>query len=162
MDDLLQRLRVGTELNLTGTVRTVEALHPDGHVRITLDLDTAAAPITFVSPSTAIERGEEGTARAARRWTPEESARVDEAIRTVARDATNLGGRTANLGVGEFTTAEVWAELGEGFPVTKGIAAKMTAAKRDGVIENTGRTTYNDHPRHDHAHGQRLTVWRAR
>lgn len=111
--------------------------------------------------STAIERGEEGAARAARRWTVEEAARVDEAIRTVARDAHLLGSRTADLSGSEFTTADVWAELGPDFPITKGIASKMTAAARAGIIRNTGRVIFNDHPRHAHAHGQRLAVWQA-
>lgn len=126
--------------------------HGDGTIEITYRVlpPTEEIVVHFASPSTAVERGEEGTTRAARRWTPEESARVERAIEDVAA-------RTE----GTFTTADVWAELGEDFPVTKGIAAKMTAAARAGIIVNTGRTTYNDHPRHDHAHGQRLTLWRA-
>lgn len=101
--------------------------------------------------STAIERGEQGTARAARRWTLAEAARVEQAIADVAR-------RTDG---DDFTTADVWAELGPDFPITKGIASKMTAAARAGIIRNTGRVTFNDHPRHSHAHGQRLAVWQA-
>lgn len=124
----------------------------DGIIEITQRVHppTEVIAVDFVSPSTAVERGQEGTARAARRWTPEESARVERAIADVAA-------RTADT----FTTADVWAELGEGFPVTKGIAAKMGAAVRAGIIVNTGRTKFHDHPRHAHAHGQRLALWRA-
>lgn len=107
------------------------------------------AVVPGLEDTTPAERGEEGSARAAARWTDEEAAQVDAAIRAVA---------TALL---EFTTADVWAELGPGFPITKGIAAKMLAAARAGLIVNTGRTTYNDSPDRAHAHGQRLAVWRA-
>jgi hypothetical protein len=125
--------------------------HGDGRIEIRQRVHppTEHVEIHFSSPSTAAERGEEGTARAARRWTPEEAARVERAIEDVAR-------RTE----GTFTTADVWAELGEGFPVTKGIASKMTAAARAGIIVNTGKTVFLDHPRHAHAHGQRLALWR--
>lgn len=126
--------------------------HGDGLVEITQRVHAPVEHITihFSSPSTAIERGEEGTARAARRWSAEEAAQVERAIEDVAR----------RTGGADFTTADVWDELGDGFPVTKGIASKMTAAARAGLIVNTGRHTFNDHPHHDHAHGQRLTVWR--
>lgn len=51
-------------------------------------------------------------------------AAVDDAIATVARNALRL---YAERGIDEptFTTAAVWAKLGEGFPVTKGIAGRM-------------------------------------
>lgn len=122
--------------HLTGTGAPLYAVEADLEQRIAAHETTAA------------QRGLEGMSRAAHRWTLAEAAQVDAAIRTVAARGE------------ELTTADVWAELGEGFPVTKGIAAKMLAAQRAGVIVNTGRTRFNDHPRHDHAHGQRLALWR--
>lgn len=126
-----------------GVLRSLEGTDPADPVELELERRIANAT------TTAAERGLEGTTRAARRWTLAEAAQVDDAIRTVAARGE------------DFTTADVWAELGAGFPVTKGIAAKMLAAQRAGVIVNTGRVTFNDHPRHDHAHGQRLALWKA-
>lgn len=118
------------------------------------------AVIPGLEDTTAAQRGEDGSARAAARWTDEEAAQVEAAIRTVAaRRALDLG--SLEEVALEFTTADVWRELGPAFPVTKGIAAKMLAAARAGLIVNTGRTTYNDSPDRAHAHGQRLAVWRA-
>lgn len=109
------------------------------------------------------ERGLEGSARAAAKWTDEEVAQVDAAIRTVARRAyTTTDLYRPELGASAlFTTADVWAELGEGFPVTKGIAGRMAAAKGAGLIESTGRTTYPPKDAPGPNAGQRLTVWRA-
>lgn len=61
----------------------------------------------------------------------------------------------------DLTTADVWAELGPGFPVTKGIAGRMLAAKGAGLITNTGRTIIAPRDATGPNHGQRLTVWRA-
>jgi hypothetical protein len=147
----------------------VVAQRGDGPIEVTYRVLPPAEhdPIHFSTPTTAVERGEVGTTLASHRWTREEAARVEEAIRTVAARWKGIyrgvsEQRPHSEPTGCFTTADVWAELGEGFPVTKGIAAKMTAAARAGVIENTGRHAYNDHPDRAHAHGQRLTVWRAR
>lgn len=122
-----------------------------------------------------LERGMEGSARAAARWTPEELAQVDAAIRAVAASRLDVA-RTAlapsyvddlmaypetSDKLLEFTTADVWAMLGEGFPVTKGIAGRMIAAKNAGLIRSTGRTTYPEGERSRVNHNQRLTVWRA-
>lgn len=80
------------------------------------------------------------------RWTPLESAQVDLAIAEVARK-------------GEpFTTDEVWAHLGAAFPVSKGMAARLNAAVRRGIITNTGEIRTSSRTG-DHDHGQRLTVW---
>ena len=104
---------------------------------------------------------------------PEEVAAVDAAIRRVVErvsepawtDAEARANRARVLAGGlahrEFTTADVWAELGPGFPVTKGIAGRMLAAKGAGLIENTGRTTYPPKDAPGPNNGQRLTVWRA-
>lgn len=103
------------------------------------------------------ERGMEGSTRAAAKWTDEEVAKVDEVIKGLAE------GRyypTPPDGI-EFTTADVWAILGEGFPVTKGIAGRMAAAKGAGLIESTGRTTYPPVNAPGPNNGQRLTVWRS-
>lgn len=118
----------------------------------------AGRPAVVDEPSTPQERAEEGIARAAARWTDEEVAQVDAAIRTVAARRRHYADEAGR----EFTTAHVWAELGPGFPVTKGIAGRMLAAKGAGLIENTGRTTILDAAHIDGPnHGQRLTVWRA-
>lgn len=94
-------------------------------------------------------RARDGSEAAARAWTPEQVARVDAAIRTAARS-----GR-------EFTADDVWGLVGPSVPVTKGLAARLNAAARAGVIVNTGRTaTASRGGAHDHA--QRLSVWVGR
>lgn len=122
--------------------------------------ELAGLPKVVDEPATPEDRRDEGIARAAARWTDEEVAAVDTAIATVARR------RALDLGslkdvAREFTTADVWAELGPGFPVTKGIAGRMLAAKGAGLIANTGRTTIAPADAPGPNHGQRLTVWRA-
>jgi len=80
------------------------------------------------------------------KWTPLEAAQVDLAIAEVARK-------------GEpFTTDEVWAHLGAAFPVGKGMAARLNAAVRRGIITNTGEIRTSSRTG-EHDHGQRLTVW---
>lgn len=107
---------------------------------------------------TPVEARDEGIARAAAKWTDEEAAAVDAAIAAVAGRALDR----KRLGEDpELTTADVWAELGAGFPVTKGIAGRMLAAKSAGLIANTGRTTIAPLESTGPNHGQRLTVWRA-
>ena len=135
--------------------------------------ELAGLPKVTDEPATPEDRRDEGIARAAAKWTDEEVAAVDEAIRAVA--ATALA-EAAELEVryargerlpasaklyGTLTTADVWQELGEDFPVTKGIAGRMLAAKGAGLIENTGRTVIAPRDATGPNHGQRLTVWRA-
>ena len=82
------------------------------------------------------------------KWTPMEQAQVDAAIRRAAASKTFI------------TADDVWAQLGEHFTVTKGMAARLIVAARNGIIENTGMTTTSRRGgRHDHA--QRLTLWRS-
>lgn len=132
------------------------------------------AGTTYVDGMTPTERAADGTTRAAARWTEAEVAAVDRAIVVVAARALDtaealrvrLGasGRATNAAgmfPEELTTADVWAELGDGFPVTKGIAGRMLAAKAAGIIANTGRTVIIDPDAAGPNHGQRLTVWRA-
>ena len=119
------------------------------------------------------QRRDEGIARAAARWTPEEAALVDTAIRAVAqRKAADyraaMAGEAATYDAGdawaellELTTADVWAELAGAVPVTKGIAGRMLAAQGAGLIVSTGRTTKPGDDVPGPNHGQRLTVWRA-
>ena len=138
----------------------------------TLTADEFLTDVVVDEPSTPQERAEEGIARAAAKWTDDEVAQVDAAIATVA--ARKVAERAEAAGcqrvepytddvirIGELTTADVWAELGPGFPVTKGIAGRMTAARNAGLIENTGRTTYPPKDAPGPNNGQRLTVWRA-
>lgn len=99
-------------------------------------------------PPTPFDRGMAGSTRAARRWTDDEQRAVDDAIRAVAR-------RTET-----FTSDEVWRELGDGFPVTKGLASRLTAAKNRGVIASTGETRIAARGG-EHDHGQRLALWRS-
>lgn len=99
-------------------------------------------------PAAATETGLEGSARAAAKWTEAEVAAVDKAIVDVAS-------RTR-----ELTADDIWAELGDGFLVTKGLAARLVSASFAGVIINGGRTTTSTRTG-DHGKGQRLTVWRS-
>lgn len=125
-------------------------------------------PAVVDQPATPEQRRDEGIARAAARWTAEEEAAVDAAIATVARrKARAFAEAVTTQAPGswddrrEFTTADVWAELGVDFPVTKGIAGRMTAAKGAGLIANAGRTIIAPKDATGPNHGQRLTVWRA-
>jgi hypothetical protein len=82
------------------------------------------------------------------KWTPQEQDRVDAAIRKMARM------------LPRFTADQVWYELGASFPVTKGMTARLLVAQRNGVIRNTGETTFAERGgKHDHA--QRLTIWQS-
>lgn len=153
--DEVQRLRRA----LVDALTHVEAGTPAPGNRIRAWRELAGT--TYVDGMTPTERAEEGTTRAAARWTEEEVAQVDAAIRVVARLADFGRPSAEGLEVGEFTTADVWRELGPGFPVTKGIAGRMLAAKAAGIIANTGRTVIIDPDAAGPNHGQRLTVWRA-
>jgi hypothetical protein len=80
------------------------------------------------------------------KWTPQQQQAVDAAIAVVARAKSR------------FTADDVWAQLGTDFPVTKGLAGRLNAAVRRGVIRNTGEVAHAKRGgAHDHA--QRLTVW---
>jgi hypothetical protein len=86
-------------------------------------------------------------------WTPAHRAAVDAAILNVAR-RNRL-----------FTADDVWAALGAGFPVTKGLAARLSLAASAGAIRSTGSVVKTQRPiprvGRGHNHGQRLTVWRS-
>ena len=94
-----------------------------------------------------IDRGMAGSQQAAdAKWTVSQQAQVDDAIRRAARTYAT------------FTADQIWRLLPDGFPVTKGLAARLTAAARAGLISNTGQTAIaNRGGSHDHA--QRLSVW---
>jgi len=79
------------------------------------------------------------------KWTPFQQRQVDDAIEACARQ------------LGVFTADDVWARLGQHFPVTKGLAGRLNAAVRRRIIVNTGNVRHaNRGGQHDHA--QRLTV----
>ena len=150
LDDLIDHLEAGTT-------------PPANRLRHYRTL--AGRPAIVDEPATPEARRNEGIARAAAKWTDEEAADVDTAIRTIATRRLNHQPKT-HLPVDveaarEFTTADVWEELAGRVPVTKGIAGRMLAAKSAGIIANTGRTTYPPKDAPGPNNGQRLTVWRA-
>ena len=90
----------------------------------------------------------ESQASANAKWTPAQQLQVDNAIVKMARMQPR------------FTADQVWYELGETFPVTKGMTARLMVAERRGVIKNSGEITWAERGgKHDHA--QRLTVWQS-
>jgi hypothetical protein len=97
---------------------------------------------------TAYAAGMEGSDRAGRKWSDDEVELVDEAIRLVARHWN------------EFTADEIWAMLPDGFPVTKGLAGRLNAARHAGTIAPTGRVAFAQRGG-EHDHRQRLAVWRS-
>lgn len=152
--DEVDRLRIALAEALT----YVETGHPapGNRVRAWRQLIPAAPGIDRTA--TAWDRAIEGSLRAQARWTPEEVAAVDAAIATVAARARAM--HTDFNGLEDFTADDVWAELGPGFTVTKGLTGRLMAAKHAGLIVNTGRTIIANRGG-EHDHGQRLTVWRA-
>lgn len=163
-----QRLR----RTLVDVLAALESGEPAPGFRIRAWREVAGVP--YLDGLEPTERRDEGTARAARRWTDEEVAAVDRAIRTVAakcvakfreqRAPAHVDDVLLHVGRSdpllEFTADNVWRELGPEFPVTKGLTGRLIAAKGDGVIRNTGTTRIADRGG-DHDHGQRLTVWQA-
>jgi len=95
-----------------------------------------------------LSEGLDASQRAAGRWTETETLEVDQAIRQCAHF------------LPEFTSDDIWARLPKGFPVTKGLAARLNAASRAGLIEATDRVRKSARGG-THDHGQRLTVWRS-
>jgi hypothetical protein len=104
-------------------------------------------PSLFDQPQpTPFERGMEGSAKAARKWTDEQIALVDRAIKRVAYFRLY------------WTVDQVWEQLPDAFPVNKGIGARLNKAARAGMIRPTDRTQISKRT-NEHGHGQRLTVW---
>jgi len=93
----------------------------------------------------AFARGMAGSALAAGKWTPLQIAQVESAIRACA--ATGA----------PFTADDVWARVPD-VPVTKGLAARLSAAARRGIIRRTDELRISTRGG-EHDHGQRLTVW---
>lgn len=152
------------EVELTTALYDVLAAYEQGRPlpgnRLRVYRQLAGRPAVGGEAATPEARRDEGIARAAAKWTADEVALVDTAIRTVAeRRALDLG--SLEDVAREFTTADVWAELAGRVPVTKGIAGRMLAAKAAGLIANTGRTVIAPRESTGPNHGQRLTVWRA-
>jgi hypothetical protein len=102
-------------------------------------------PTLFDQP-TPFERGMAGSAKAARKWTDDQIAQVDRAIRRVA------------YFMPRWTVDDVWQQLPADFPVNKGIGARLNKAARAGMIRATDRTQISKRT-NEHGHGQRLTVW---
>lgn len=92
--------------------------------------------------------GLDASATAAGRWTHDETQLVDKAIRACAHF------------LPEFTADDVWDRLPAGFPVTKGLASRLNAASRAGIIQATDRVRKASRGG-THDHGQRLTIWRS-
>jgi len=101
--------------------------------------------LSFFAPDPSFKRGMDDSRRASLRWSPVEAKAVDDAI---LRAAVELH---------EFTTDDVWNRLPSDFPITKGIASHMLAAKRRGVILNTTRCVFCTRSRNNN--NQRLTIW---
>ena len=100
------------------------------------------------APPGAFDRGMEGSELAAGKWTPAQQAAVSKAIWQVAAD------------LYEFTADNIWEILGPDFPVTKGLAGRLNAARHAGLIEPTGQVVMSQRDG-AHGHSQRLAVWRA-
>lgn len=80
------------------------------------------------------------------KWSPLQQQAVDAAIERVAKKHA------------EFTADHIWLELGEGFPPSKGMAARLTAAANRKIIEQTGALAHSTRPGN---HNQRLSIWRS-
>lgn len=93
-------------------------------------------------------RALEGTTLAARKWTAEQIAAVDEAIRLCVKFCPT------------FTADDIWARLPKTFPVTKGLAGRLKAASTAGLCHATNETRKSSRGG-EHDHGQRLVVWRS-
>lgn len=98
---------------------------------------------------TPFDRGMEASQNSAEaKWSLIEQNRVDDAIKKVAKLK------------GVFTADDVWSYLGTDFKVTKGLAGRLNAAVRRGIILNTGNVAHAKRGG-EHDHAQRLTVWIA-
>lgn len=111
---------------------------------------TMSQPSLFdalVRPISPFEVGMRQSQKAANaKWTPDQQMQVDLAILRVSER------------MGEFTADDVWKDLGPGFPVNKGMAARLNAMARKKMIVNTGRLVVAQRGG-QHDHGQRLTIW---
>jgi hypothetical protein len=100
-----------------------------------------------VTEPSGFDYGIKRSADSAAKWTKEQVELVDHAIILTARREE------------EFTADDVWRNLPAGFPVTKGMAARLMVAARRGLICSTGYYAKSNRGG-AHDHGQRLTVWR--
>lgn len=94
---------------------------------------------------TPFERGMEASRAAASKWSIEECATVDGAIRQLAASGER------------FTSDDVW-RICPSVPFGKGLGGRLNAAARAGVIRNTGDMVISSRGG-EHDHAQRLTVW---
>jgi hypothetical protein len=90
----------------------------------------------------------EGSAKAAKKWSPEQVEAVDNAILGCIRM------------LSEFTADDVWSRLPAGFLVTKGLGSRLNSFSKRGMILATDRTRKSVRT-DEHGHGQRLTIWRS-
>lgn len=104
------------------------------------------------SPGPPSDRHEAGIAAsdlaAAYRWTPDELRAVDRAIEICAQ------------GYDRFTADHIWRLLGDDFPVTKGLAGRLMAARNRRLIVGTGEIAFSQREG-AHGHGQRLAIWKS-
>jgi hypothetical protein len=89
-----------------------------------------------------------GTTLAARKWSAEQIAAVDQAIELCVKFCPT------------FTADDIWARLPKDFPVTKGLAGRLKAASTRGICHATDQTRKSTRGG-EHDHGQRLVVWRS-
>lgn len=113
-----------------------------------VDADTGEI-VGPVAPPGRFEAGMAASEASGRKWTVVEIGRIDAVIRRLAETRSS------------FTADDVWSALGPAFPVTKGLAARLNAAARAGLIESTGYVQSSQREG-EHGHGQRLGIWRPK
>lgn len=84
------------------------------------------------------------------RWSDEERELVRQALRRVCE---------RHAGGGEFTSDEVWAELGATVRKGPGLTSVINQARHDGWLDSTGKKGRSQRARDDHDEGRELTLW---
>lgn len=107
-----------------------------------------ASRVRAEKPVEGFAAGMQASEQAADKWTPEQKQTVWTAIRTVAKTRY------------EFTADEIWQELDNAVPVTKGLAALLNRAVAKGILMNTRQKVVSSR-KGEHGHAQTLSVWRS-